>query len=543
MADNPDEPSRPDDTSDADAADADTGSDESGRDASSPDAEPPTNESSEESRSDRDGSSADDSIDAASEPDESVDERTDETASRPLDESQSEGLGGGSLPGPSGDDDPGDGAHDDGFDDDFVVLDEEGSLDEGGATDDTETDESEPTGGLQRVDDTHDPTPDTSVDESPESIGLPGPSMDTKPMDGPSGPEGRDHVAEHQADAPYVDDPTAGDPEAPPPGADSVDMARPEADPGSPTHVPDEEERNGYAPPERLDEDRAERDAVGPPESEATAPMSDPGMTDDPGSSTFMDAPPDDQEMPLTEHIEEMVLRLSAVAVSAAGVAILFYGLGVNHFIPELWYHIHPGSVEACRGTPNTPFAQCAAPHVYSPIEYFLTKLKLSGLVGLVVALPVGIYQTYLFMRPGLYPKERRYYLASVPLSFVLAVMGVAFATFVILPLLFEYFLTYSADTVSIAFQLKDTMNLMLVLMGWLAVIFQIPLLMSLAVMMGVTSRAWMASKRIYFWGGFGAIGFFTGAADPTGVAPILLTLTMIVLFEVTLLLLRWVGR
>jgi sec-independent protein translocase protein TatC len=128
-------------------------------------------------------------------------------------------------------------------------------------------------------------------------------------------------------------------------------------------------------------------------------------------------------------------------------------------------------------------------------------------------------------------------------MSLVLALVGVAFATFVILPLLFEYFLTYSADTVSIAFRLEDTINLMLVMMAWLAVIFQIPLLMMLGVLIGVTSRRWMASRRIYFWGGFGGVAFLFSAFDPTGVAPILLTLTMIVLFEVTLLLLRWVGR
>jgi sec-independent protein translocase protein TatC len=63
-----------------------------------------------------------------------------------------------------------------------------------------------------------------------------------------------------------------------------------------------------------------------------------------------------------------------------------------------------------------------------------------------------------------------------------------------------------------------------------------------LAIMMGITTRRWLAARRLYFWGAFLGVAFLF-SPDPTGMAPILVAGTMVVLFEGTLLLLRWVGR
>jgi sec-independent protein translocase protein TatC len=57
--------------------------------------------------------------------------------------------------------------------------------------------------------------------------------------------------------------------------------------------------------------------------------------------------------------------------------------------------------------------------------------------------------------------------------------------------------------------------------------------------MMGVTTRQWMADRRLYFYGGFATVAFIF-SPDPTGMAPILVAVTMIVLFEGTLLVLLW---
>ena len=241
------------------------------------------------------------------------------------------------------------------------------------------------------------------------------------------------------------------------------------------------------------------------------------------------EGPESDEEMPLADHIEEMVYRLGIVLVVMAIVSGVIFPFG-DYIINFLWYSVLPGG-------------DVARPRVYHPLGLILARLKVATLGGFVVALPVFVYQTYLFMRPGLYEHERRYYLASVPASLVLATVGVLFAYFLILPAIFTYFLSYSSQSVDqIAFGLSETFDLIVLMMGLFAAVFQIPLFVMLAIMMGLTTRAWLANKRLYFWGAFLGVAFLF-SPDPTGMAPIMVAATMIGLFESTLLVLKWVGR
>ncbi len=240
------------------------------------------------------------------------------------------------------------------------------------------------------------------------------------------------------------------------------------------------------------------------------------------------DGPESDTEMPLADHIEEMMRRLGIVFLVAGIVTVVAYPLA-DQTINFLW-------------STHIPEPDFNRPRLYGPLEFILTKLKVAGLAGLLVGLPVFVYQTYRFMRPGLYPHERRYYLAAVPTSLVLGVFGVLFAHFLVLPFIFAYFTTYTEEAAVIAFGLQETFNLILIMMGWMALIFQIPLFIMLAIMMGLVTRRWLESKRLIFWGVFLAIAFVF-SPDPTGMAPIIVTITMVILFEGTLALLRWTGR
>ena len=238
--------------------------------------------------------------------------------------------------------------------------------------------------------------------------------------------------------------------------------------------------------------------------------------------------PPDDEEMPLTDHIEEMIQRL-AVVILVGSAATALGLLWASDVIAIMWADVIPESVER-------------PPHVYHPLELWLTRIKVAALLGILVALPMLVYQAYLFMKPGLYPHERKYYLAAVPTSVVLAFIGMLFSYFVILPILFAYFTFYSEGSADIAYALGETFDLVITLTGFLAITFQIPLFVILAVLMGVTTRQWLAEKRLYFWAAFAGLAFmFT--MDPTFMAPIFVAITMILLFEGTLLLLKWSGR
>jgi sec-independent protein translocase protein TatC len=286
-------------------------------------------------------------------------------------------------------------------------------------------------------------------------------------------------------------------------------------------------------------------------EEPADAPTVDPdGVPGQPGtgapaSDGGYSGAPDDEEMPLTEHIEEMIRRLAWVIVVMAIASAIAFPFA-DRLINFLWYSFLPGDGSTCAnlavGGELPEGSDAACPRVYHPLALLLARLKVASLVGFIVALPVFVYQSYLFMRPGLYPHERRYYLSSVPTSLLLALVGVAFAYFLVLPFLFTYFLYYSQEAAEIAFGLTETFDTILLMIGLFAAIFQIPLFMMLAVMMRVTTRQWLVDKRLYFWAGFAGVAFLF-SPDPTNFAPFVVVATMIALYELTLLLLRWTDR
>ncbi len=275
------------------------------------------------------------------------------------------------------------------------------------------------------------------------------------------------------------------------------------------------------------------------------SPGSDPLVADEDETGILSDGPETDEEMPLADHIEEMIRRLAVVLGIGGLITLLLYpgadlvnsafGLDLvssTEVIDFLWNKHIPGAPEMVDRRPR----------VYGPLELLLTELKVAALGGLVIGLPAFVYETYLFMRPGLYSKERRYYLAAVPTSLVLALVGIAFAHFLVLPAIFAYFTSYTTGTAVVAFGLQETFNLILILMGYNAVIFQIPLFVMLAIMMNLVTRRWLEDRRLLFWGTFLGLAFLV-SPDPTGMAPIIIALTMIALFEGTLFVLRWTGR
>ncbi|WP_181685274.1 twin-arginine translocase subunit TatC [Halorhabdus salina] len=350
-------------------------------------------------------------------------------------------------------------------------------------------------------------------------------------------------------------------------GADSDDPADTDDTDGRP-HGPREGQRGGQEagqpPSRRRDPAELAGDDDGP--TAAGVADGDAYRGDTPADEIDPDHAPDDQEMPLAVHVEEMVKRLGVIIVLMAGVSAVVFPFG-EQIINTIWYAFLPGSFELCPTTSAVPWQPAtivtgvmgdvgagpgvamadaatikpACPRVYAPLAVIFARLKVSTLAGFVIALPAFVYETYLFMRPGLFPRERRYYLAAVPTSLVLAAVGVAFAYLLVLPAIFTYFLYYSEGAVDIAFGLTQTFDLMVLMMGFFAAIFQIPLFMMLAIMMGVTSRQWLADRRLLFWAAFAGIAFIFNP-DPTGMAPFIVAATMIVLFEGTLLLLSWTG-
>jgi sec-independent protein translocase protein TatC len=387
------------------------------------------------------------------------------------------------------------------------------------------------------------------VDDPDPDPDLPsGPDVDPEPASAPTDPP-------PDVDADAGEEPTDDDADA----GDDPDLATPawlsEVDDDGTGEV--DLSGTSYEPPKMPDVEQEQvPDSDSDPGTVATdgdGVVADPdagfagGAADayDPLEGFETDGPESDVEMPLTDHIEEMVRRLAVVFAVGGVVTLLLYpgadianaAFGTNFVsatdvINFLWNRHIPG-------TEQFPERR---PRLYGPLELLLTELKVAGLGGFVVGIPVLVYETYLFMRPGLYERERRYYLAAVPTSVVLAVIGVVFAHYAVLPAIFAYFTGYTQGTAVIAFGLRETFNLILILMGYMALVFQIPLFIMLAIMMDLVTPRWLRDRRLLFWGGFLGLSFIA-TPDPTGMAPIIVAATMIVLFEGTVAAVLWNDR
>ena len=214
--------------------------------------------------------------------------------------------------------------------------------------------------------------------------------------------------------------------------------------------------------------------------------------------------------------------RFAVVLTVGAIVGALTFAVGEEAIVP-VWDLLLPA------GT---------VPQAYTPLALLVARLKVALLVAVVAAFPVGIHQVYRYRsaRRRVASHERRWYLVAVPTSLVLALFGAFLSLSVVLPVLFTYLLTYARPVAVIAFGLTSTFGVVISLVGFFALAFQIPLVVLLAIATGTTTRSWFLDRRLYVWGALGATAFAL-SPDPTGVAPTMLAVVAIALFESGLVL------
>jgi len=238
--------------------------------------------------------------------------------------------------------------------------------------------------------------------------------------------------------------------------------------------------------------------------------------------------PEDDIDIPLEDHIEDMLLR-SLIFISVIMAVTLVILPFSGDIIEYLWnYHI-PDSSE------NSPV-------LYGPLSLLLTRIKIVFLGGIIVGIPVLIYEVYRFMEPGLYNVEKTYFKFSAVLSIGLSTVAVLLAHFVLIPIMFFYFSSYTQGVAEIAFGLQETVGLMIIVMMYIVIIFQMPVVMGLAVSMGVITRRWLARRRLLLWTFFFGIAFLS-SPDPTGMAPVIIGIIMLILFETTLFATKYLPK
>lgn len=178
--------------------------------------------------------------------------------------------------------------------------------------------------------------------------------------------------------------------------------------------------------------------------------------------------------------------------------------------------------------------ATMIATQVASP---FLTPFKTTMWVALFLAMPFVIYQVWAFVAPGLYKKEKRFAIPLVLSSIVLFYCGVAFAYFVVFPLMFAFFNAVAPEGVAVMTDINNYLDFVLVIFFAFGMAFEVPIATVMLVWSGLTSADKLAESRAYvFLGAFVAGMLLT---PPDVISQTLLAVPIYLLYEAGIIMAR----
>ncbi|MBU6230051.1 MAG: twin-arginine translocase subunit TatC [Cyanobacteria bacterium REEB459] len=241
-------------------------------------------------------------------------------------------------------------------------------------------------------------------------------------------------------------------------------------------------------------------------------------------SAVDLDEVPDDVEMSLFDHLEELRVRI-------------FYGLiGVFVGIGACFWQVN--RLVAWLEVP----AQGAKFLQLSPGEYFFVSLKVAGYSGLLVASPLILYQIVMFVLPGLTRRERRLMGPIVLGSGLLFFAGILFAYFALIPAALNFFISYGADVVEQLWSIDRYFEFVLLLLFSTGLAFQIPILQLLLGLLGfVNSRQMLAGWRYILLGAAVLGAVLTPSTDP--VTQSLLAGAVLFLYFGGIVMVKAIGR
>ena len=137
---------------------------------------------------------------------------------------------------------------------------------------------------------------------------------------------------------------------------------------------------------------------------------------------------PEDYRMGFGDHLEELRRRIILGLLAPIPLAFIFFFLGDSLL---LWLMAPLQNVQLAHGFPQQL-------QVLSPPEFLILKIKVSIIAALICSLPWILWQGWLFIGPGLYPKERRFVHFLVPGSVFLTASGICLMYYFMLPLMLE---------------------------------------------------------------------------------------------------------
>jgi sec-independent protein translocase protein TatC len=234
----------------------------------------------------------------------------------------------------------------------------------------------------------------------------------------------------------------------------------------------------------------------------------------------------DNQEEGLAEgtlmsHLVELRNRLFVVfgSVFVVFLALFPFSKPIFEFVSEPLRAVLPGGQLIATGTA-------------SPV---IATLKLSFYLALMLAMPVVLYQVWAFVAPGLYKKEKHFAFPLLASSILLFYVGLAFAYFVVFPLIFKFVVAFTPESVSYMPDITDYIGFVMMLVLVFGLAFETPVATVLLVWTGITSVEKLGTARPYVFLGAFVVGMLL--TPPDVISQIMLAIPVYLLYELGIIL------
>ena len=239
------------------------------------------------------------------------------------------------------------------------------------------------------------------------------------------------------------------------------------------------------------------------------------------------DAAPDKKddlaEGTLMSHLVELRSRLFKVfgSVFAIFVILLPFAQKIFNFAAEPLISVVPGG-------------QLIA---LSPVSPLTATIMLSFYIALFAAMPVVLYQAWAFVAPGLYKKEKRFAFPLLATSIVLFYAGLAFAYFVVFPLIFGFVSSFTPEKVEYQPDMAEYVSFIMMVVLVFGLAFETPVATVLTVWTGLTTPEKLGKARPYVFLGAFVIGMLL--TPPDVISQTLLAIPVYLLYELGILMSR----
>ncbi len=173
-----------------------------------------------------------------------------------------------------------------------------------------------------------------------------------------------------------------------------------------------------------------------------------------------------------------------------------------------------------------------------SPVSPLTATIMLSFYIALFAAMPVVLYQAWAFVAPGLYKKEKRFAFPLLATSIVLFYAGIAFAYFVVFPLIFGFVSSFTPDKVEYQPDMAEYVSFIMMVVLVFGLAFETPVATVLTVWTGLTTPEKLGKARPYVFLGAFVIGMLL--TPPDAISQTMLAVPVYLLYELGILMSRF---